>query len=964
MLLRFALGLALAALPAFAVAGAGTAASYEKTADSVVLPVPEGWLRLQVCTPDIVRVTCAPDRAFFAHQGAMIDPARKPVATEWSVAEEPKALVLKTASLRVRVDTATGAVAFADAAGRPITSEVVGGRTLAPAEVQGQKVLQVRQRWQAQADESLYGLGNHQLGLLDIKGHDIDLWQHNTSVAVPFLLSSRGYGLLWDNAAYTRFGDTREFEPMPAAQLLDASGRPGGLTVRYFAGADFTKQKAEATVPAVDIVAPPRDEHQQLAKIPDGVDKDEVYNTYVHPSLKVTGPISVRWEGSIVPQESGEFLFQSFSNGDVKIWVDGRPIATHWRQGWLAGLDQAKVRLEAGRRHSLRVDWVRSEDSPTVQLRWKTPAPSADTSLWSEVGDGIDYYFIHGAKPDAVIAGYRWLTGPARLMPKWSFGLWQSRQRYMTAQQSLDIVDGFRSRKIPFDVIVQDWFYWNADGWGSHEFDPERFPDPAGWIRGIHERNARLMISVWPKFYRTTRTFEEMQARGFLFQPNLDEQVNDWLGHNYTFYDAFNPAARELFWKQVDRELFSKKVDAWWLDGSEPDVLPVPTLDGNRKYSMPTAAGISARELNAYPMLNASAVYDGQRTTKPDQRVFILTRSGFAGQQRYAGAVWSGDITSTWTAFAKQIPAGLGFSLSGLPYWTMDSGGFAVPARFNAAEVSPADREEWAELNTRWLQYAAFVPIMRVHGELPFREMWEFGGEKSPAYAAQLKTDRLRYRLLPYIYSVAGAVTHDGASFMRPLVLDFPDAAALRGITDEYIFGPSLLVSPVTTYRARSRTVQLPAVPGGWYEFWTGKSVGGGKAVDTPAPYDEMPLHVRAGAILPVGPELQYADEKPADPLTLRVYAGADGDFTLYEDDGASYGYERGEFTRIPLHWDDAKQTLTIGARTGAFPGMLAERTIHIVVTQPGKPVAFAFDAAPDRTVRYDGKPLAVKLAP
>jgi alpha-D-xyloside xylohydrolase len=336
-----------------------------------------------------------------------------------------------------------------------------------------------------------------------------------------------------------------------------------------------------------------------------------------------------------------------------------------------------------------------------------------------------------------------------------------------------------------------------------------------------------------------------------------------------------------------------------------------------------------------------------------------LTRSGFAGQQRYGAASWSGDITSSWTALQKQIPAGLGFSLSGIPYWTVDSGGFAVPGRFARKDATAEDLEEWYELNTRWFQYATFLPLLRVHGQWPHREMWEFGGEQSAAYKAQLEHDRLRYRLLPYVYSLAGAVTHGEGSILRPLVMDFASDERARELADQYMFGPAFMVSPVTEYRARERDVYLPRAAGGWYDFWTGEQVSAGdqaSVLRAPAPFERIPVHVRAGSIIPFGPELQYTSEKPAEPITLRVYTGADGSFTLYEDDGESYGYEKALFATIALRWAQASRTLTIGARQGSFPGMLGQRTFEVIAVAAGRP------PAPARVVKYDGTEVRMEL--
>jgi alpha-D-xyloside xylohydrolase len=398
------------------------------------------------------------------------------------------------------------------------------------------------------------------------------------------------------------------------------------------------------------------------------------------------------------------------------------------------------------------------------------------------------------------------------------------------------------------------------------------------------------------------------------------------------------------------------------MDATEPDLeQPMPTLAGQRELANPTGLGTGARVLNGYALANSKAIYEGQRAAAPDQRVFILTRSGFAGQQRYGAAVWSGDITATWTALKKQIPAGLSLALSGLPYWTTDIGGFAVPPRWAGETMTPEDQEEWRELNTRWFQYGTFCPLFRAHGQFPFREMWNVASESHPAYQTQLKFDRLRYRLLPYIYSLGGAVTHRSATIMRPLIMDFPWDPNVREIGDQFMFGPALLVNPVTDYQARSRSVYLPRLQG-WFDFWTGAALRAGQRMEASAPYDSLPLFVAAGSIIPTGPELQYTGEKPADPITLLVYAGADGAFSLYEDDGLTYGYERGQATRIPLRWDDKTKTLTIEKREGSFPGMLAERTFNVVLIAPEKPVGFSFDLQPDQTVRYTGKAVKVRL--
>jgi alpha-D-xyloside xylohydrolase len=910
----------------------------EMLPDGIVLPIGANFLCLQVRADNIIRVAFSPQRSFFSRSSLDVLPASAPVSN-WSVKQSDSAVTLATGQLQARVNLTTGAVSFHDLSGRPLLAEQPGARSLEPAVVQGENTTHVQQVWLPNDDESLYGLGQQQLGIVDIKGFDLDLWQHNTNVVVPFLVSSRGYGVLWDNPSYTRFGDLRLFSPIPADCLIDASGQPGGLTTGTFTTAS----------------------------------PDSLQNPTVSANISLAfgsrggrRPRNARWVGQIVAPSTGDYQFQTYSNGGIKVWIDNQLVIDHWRQAWLTDHDQVKIHLEAGHHYPIKVE-SGGEQTTTMSLLWKTPSPSTATSLWSEVGDGVDYYFIYGPQLDRVIAGYRLLTGQATMLPQWAFGLWQSRQRYETAQESFDVVAGFRLRQIPFDNIVQDWLYWPQDAWGSHEFDPPRFPDPVAWIKAIHDLHAHLMISVWGKFYPGTANFDAMQKGGFLYQPTLDENIHDWVGrggYNYTFYDAFNPGARALFWQQLDTALFSKGIDAWWMDATEPDVVQPspPTLEKQKHFIGATALGPASRVLNAYALENSRAVYEGQRATAPNQRVFILTRSGFAGQQRYAAVTWSGDTTSTWTALAKQIPAGLGFSISGLPYWTMDIGGYTMQSKFAAAHPTPENAAEWRELNVRWFQFGTFSPLLRVHGELQPREMWTLGGETSPAYLAELKFDRLRYLLLPYLYSIAGAVTQDGYTLMRPLVMNFPHDPFARAITNQYMFGPAFLVAPVTTYQARSRPVYLPA-GASWYDFWTGLELPGGQTVDTPAPFDQMPLYVRAGSIIPFGPELQYTGQKPADPITLRVYTGANGQFNLYEDDGLTYDYEKGAFARIPIRWNDAALTLAIGARQGSFPAMLTSCTFNIVLVSPHHPVGFSFAPPLMATVAYHGEPISVSFA-
>jgi alpha-D-xyloside xylohydrolase len=909
------------------------AGSPEKLADGIVVPLNGNFLKVQFYSADVVRVACAKDRAFFNSESVVTEP-KKTIKTDWSLKTENGEAILSTAALQVHVNLVSGAVSFFDAAGKSILAEKSGGRMIVPAEVQGEQTFHVGQQWEPNADESLYGLGQRQIGIVDIKGFDLDLWQHNTHVVVPFLVSSRGYGILWDNLSYLRFGDLRQFEPIPADCLMDVSNRPGGLTTGTFTAAN----------------------------------PDQLENPHADDKIIFASPNRgnarnwTRWTGEIVPPATGDYQFKTYSNGRIKMWLDGKIVIDRWRQNWLTDNDQIKVPLQAGHHYAIRLEYG-GEQASTMQLTWKTPAPDNRTALWSEVGDGVDYYFVYGPALDRVIAGFRQLTGQASLLPEWAFGLWQSRQRYETAQQSIDVAKQFRQRAIPFDNIVQDWQYWKSDAWGSHQFDPARFPDPDAWIKSLHDLHVHLMISVWGKFYPGTANFDAMQKAGFLYQPNLTEGLQDWVKHPYTFYDAFNPAARKLYWSQINTNLFSKGVDSWWEDATEPDMTASPTtLEDQRTHMNPTAMGTASRVMNGYALMNSKGMYEGQRSVAPDQRVFILTRSGFAGIQRYATATWSGDTTSTWSTMKKQIAAGLGFCISGLPYWSMDIGGFTTENKFSAKKPTPDNLDEWRELNARWFEFGAFCPITRLHGELQPREPWAFGGDTSPAYQAIVKFDHLRYRLLPYIYSLAGEITQNAGTMMRPLVMDFQNDPAARQIADEYMFGPAFLVAPVTTYQARTRSVYLPPTDGGWYDFWSGKNIAGGQTLDAPAPYDAMPLFIRAGSIIPTGPEIQYTGEKPADPVTLWVCTGADGRFTLYEDDGLTYDYEKKAFATIPVNWDEKKRMLTIGKREGSFKGMLKQRTFNVVLVSKEKTVGFSFTPTADKTISYNGAIVKVKF--
>jgi alpha-D-xyloside xylohydrolase len=960
--------MASALLVAVASRAAADVDGYQKTADGLIAGLTDGRLQLALCSERSVRVLFTPhDAAPPAPSLAVVRPCQG--FHDFALRETTGVVSLVTPRLEVRLDRHTGAVSFHDPAGRTVLAETAGGRSLVVAEVLGQQTHHAEQSFDWATDEGLYGLGQQQSGLVNYRGHDVQLVQENTIAVVPVLVSSRGYGILWDNASETRLRD------------------------------------APATADA--------------------------------------------------------------------------------RSARMAGTGRAATR-------------------PGVRAG----------SLWSQMAETIDYTFLYGPELDDVVACYRRLTGEAPLFGRWAYGFFQSKERYKTQQELVDVVREFRRRQIPIDTIVQDWFYWDPFKWGSHRFDRARYPDPAQMVRDLHALHTKVMISVWAKFVPGSDNHTELAARGFLYPP-FDKAHGGPEGNSEQYYDAFNPDARALYWRQIDEGIFSKGIDAWWLDATEPEIGDLKR-DEPRQIMAKTALGHGARQLNAYSLLTTEAVYRGQRQSDPTKRVFILTRSAFAGQQRNAAATWSGDIEATWDVFAKQVAAGINFGLSGLPYWATDIGAFFVN-EYPKGGQDPA----YQELFTRWYQWGAFCPIFRVHGTAVPREMWRFGEPGSWAYDTQLRFDRLRYRLLPYVYSLAGHVTHGGGTILRGLPFDFRGDPRVRDIADEHMFGPAFLVSPVLrplrygalhssevghaipaiafdapdgttgalqgeyfadktlTRRAaarkdaaidfdwglgpalpempsdqfsvrwtgrlrapetgeyelatvaddgvrlwldgrlliddwtqhapeyRSGRVSLEAgkqydlrleyfdeilgasvklrwtlpsdrsaaeaapsqpmqrrvyLPAGtdWYDFWTGERLTGGRTIEAPAPLETMPLHVRAGSIVPFGPHLQYASEKPADPIELRVYRGRDGRFELYEDEGEGYGYEQGAFAVIPIEWSEAKRGLTIGARRGSFPGMLRHRTFQLVVVGKDHGTGSEPPRRPDATIEYDGQPVTV----
>jgi alpha-D-xyloside xylohydrolase len=597
---------------------------------------------------------------------------------------------------------------------------------------------------------------------------------------------------------------------------------------------------------------------------------------------------------------------------------------------------------------------------------------SASTSFKSDVGDCVDYYFMYGGNAHGVIALMRDLTGQVPMLPLWTFGYWQSRERYKSQDEIVGVVRKYRELGVPLDGIIQDWQYWGDNlHWNAMEFLNPEFPNPKKMVNEIHAMHAHIIISVWASFGPETKQYDILNKKGMLldFKTWPLSSIDAWppdLSHpsGVRVYDAYNPEARKIFWHYLNKGLFSLGIDGWWLDSSEPDHLNVKPSD----FDDHTYLGSFRKVRNAFPLRHVGGVFNGQRSVTSKKRVFILTRSMFAGQQRYGADTWSGDVVASWSALRDQISAGLNFSLCGIPYWNSDIGGFFLwnfPQKLNDAN--------YRELYTRWIEFGAFCPMMRSHGTDAPREIYQFGKKGDKIYDAIDKYINLRYRLLPYIYSTSWDVTAHQSTMMRALMMDFAGDNRALDINDEYMFGKSLLVCPVTkpmyskisvqgtdTNRVgdfstiKSEEVYLPKGTD-WIDFWTGEKSSGGQTINKETPIDVMPLYVRAGSIIPFGPKVEYATQKKWDDLEIRVYPGADGKFTLYEDENDNYDYKKGIYSTITFTWDDAKKVLTISNRHGSFPGMLKERKFSIVVVSKNNGDGMTVEKY-DKVVTYDGK--------
>ncbi len=947
-----------ASIVAMFATGHALAGSFEKTATGVIVKTDQGparEVRLEVMNENIIHVVKVDQ------PGKQLDPSMmtvaKPAAGGFTVSAAGKdAVVLKAGNIAATVSLKDGQLQFRNGKGETILKQYT--QDIQPIKLGGKDFVAIKEGFNAGTDDAFYGLGQHQNGQMNLNGEDVLLQQHNMDVAVPFLVSDKNYGVLWDNNAISRFGNATPYAWLSRDLALSGEGGKPGLTARYYVGDKLVLTRQE------------KDISYQFLK-----DVAEFWPKELAP-LKDLKDVRVVWDANMVSPKGGVHKMQLYSSDYATLTVDGKLVVDEWRQNWNPWYHNFEVKFEKDKPVKLHLEW-----KPTggmVAMTHNDPLPAREQhslTLSSEVAKAIDYYVIDGQNMDQVIAGYRHLTGQAPMMPKWAYGFWQSRQTYGSQEQLLGVLREYRKNGWPIDNIVQDWFYWPQDGWGSHDFDKARFPDPKGMVDEVHKSHARIMLSIWGKFYAGTDNYKELASKGYMWTKNVEDGALDWVGPGYknSHYDPYTQEARDIYYRQL-KKVVDMGFDAWWMDNTEPDVLSNSRLEDFKKLIGPTVHGPGEVTFNTYSLVHSGGMYQNLQKDQPDTRQFILSRSGFAGIQRNAVAVWSGDTVARWADLYKQISAGVSFSMSGIPNWTHDIGGYAQETRYQTGDVGsaqenrgtgavqakPEDIKEWQELNLRWFQFGAFSPLFRSHGEVVKREINLISPEGSEMRDSMVWYDKLRYRMMPYIYSTASDTHYNSGTIMRGLVMDFPQDAAVKDVKDQYLFGHDLLVAPVAVYGARSRTVLLPK-GADWYDFYTGQLHKGGSRPTVQAPLTRMPLLVKAGAILPMGPVMQYVDEKPDAPITLHVYTGADGKFSLYEDDGVSNAYTRGEFSRIPLSFDNKTGTVTIGARVGQYKGMVAKREFRVHFIKPGVSTADQLDAA-GKSVVYEGKPVTVKL--
>jgi len=847
--------------------------SFEKYNDKVKVSLSDGTLEIIPLTENAVRVKFYKDDVINLPELIFNPNTAIPF---FKVTDSLSRIEIEQGNIIVIVEKQTGNLSFADNLGKIFLSEKLNSRKVIPNFTMGEPSFEVEQSFESPNDEYIFGLGQFQDGHYNLKNITRRLTQVNSQISLPIIYSNKGYGLLWHQYGLTDFNPTD----------------------------NFIELKKQSTIGNDD-----------LADV-----------TTTSGTKKVSQEHSLYTGKFSVPKEGIYSIFLDLGEMDNKHYVviDGKPFID-FSNYWLPPTTSELIELKAGE-HQVQVV-CKSSNIP--KLWWKLIEDA--TTFRSPNAKLLDYVVFYGPSSDSVIAEYRNLSGNVPMFPLWAYGFWQCRERYSSSVELVDAVKEFRNRNLPLDVIVQDWQYWGNNGWGVPQFDETNYPNPAGFIKELHNLNVHFNISIWSNPDKNSDIGKEYVTKK-RFIPNTK-----WL-------DYFNPETRKEYWNTLKENMFDYGVDSWWMDAVEPEN---DALKGET-----THIGLGDFYRLTYPLFVSQAVYEGQRETTSDKRVCILTRSAFLGQQKYGIINWSGDVNGTWDSYKRQIVAGLNYTITGFPYWTTDIGGFFRPGKSQYTD------EKYHELLTRWFQWGAFNPIFRVHGYQSETEPWKYGSKVEENMRKMLQ---LRYRLLPYIYSEAWQITKNGSTMMRPLIMDFNEDTAALNQPYEFMFGNSILVAPITEPTVEKWNVYLPKFSD-WYDFWTNKKFAGGQEIITDASIDKIPLFVKAGSIIPFGPDVQYTTEKKWDNLEIRIYAGADGKYVLYEDENDNYNYEKGFYSLIHFEWDDTKKELTISDREGSFFGMLNERKFCVVYVDISKGLGIEKIEKYDREVIYAGKKVVVKM--
>lgn len=831
----------------------------------------KGTLVLLPMTDNAVRVT------FFETEKSNLEEfvfTQTNGSPKFKVNNTAEKLTIVLSRMRVELDKANNELSFYNNNGQIILRENANARVFNQTEIMGEKCYFVEQTFHSPSDESIFGLGQFQDGNYDLKGIARRLTQVNSQIAIPFIYSNKGYGLLWHQYGLT------DFNPADNFVALTKQAKP-----------DEAEKLVETTTTA-------------------GTQKVAQNQSLYHGKL-------------IVPQDGEYSIFLDLGDMGNRhfVSINGKAVIDQSNM-WLPPTAGTLVHLKAGE-HDVQLI-CKSDNKP--QLSWKLKDNS--TVFRSPHAKALDYVVFAGSADD-VIASYRKLSGNAPLFPKWAYGFWQCRERYTSANHLIETVKEFRKRQLPMDVIVQDWQYWGNKGWGVPQFDERHYPNPTGFIKEIHDLNAHFCISIWSNPDKNSEIGKQYVANN-RFVPDTK-----WL-------DYYNPATRNEYWGTLKTNMFDHGVDSWWMDAVEPEN---DALRGTK-----THIGLGDFYRLTYPLLVSKAVYEGQRNVTDDKRVCILTRSAFSGQQRYGVINWSGDIGGDWDAYKRQIVAGLNFSITGLPYWTTDIGGFFRPGNAQYTD------KNFHELLLRWFQWGTFNPVFRMHGYMSETEPWKYGAEMESNMRQMLN---LRYLLLPYIYSEAWQITSNGSTLMRPMVMDFANDKNAVAQAYQYMFGQSILVTPTIEADVRKQKVYLPNTDT-WYDFWTGKKYDGGQTVMADAAIDKIALFVKAGSILPMGKTVQHSGESNNEMLEIRIYKGKNGKFELYEDAGNNYDYEQGAYNLIAFTWDDKKQTLTIDTAKGNWTDKLTKRTFNIVLVNENTNNGMTENIG--KNIEYKNKKVSVKF--